>query len=214
MGAKTWMLVYGTGNIGDVLKAKPLLDRQATTAFAGKLFPGEHLVELADGDLSNTCPDDDEIFAACFDGVAVVAAKEFAIDHPSALPTTFIGACPGHDVYLHAMHSVVDWLAFAVWRDGVLQRSLSLSPDSGILENIGAPLPFETPYWEGAHPTVELGDEDDAYPFVFHPLDLGEAALQAWFGYQLEGDSDPDQVPVFDIPLMRFKRKQSWWKFK
>ncbi|MGW3628080.1 DUF6928 family protein, partial [Streptomyces sp. NPDC000880] len=29
------------------------------------------------------------------------------------------------------MHSVVDWLAFAVWEDGRLIRSLSLSPDDG-----------------------------------------------------------------------------------
>jgi hypothetical protein len=52
------------------------------------------------------------------------------------------------------MHSVVDWFAFAVWQDGRLKRSLSLSPDSGVLEDIGAKLPFEEPYWSGKHPAV------------------------------------------------------------
>ncbi|WP_439145646.1 DUF6928 family protein [Streptomyces canus] len=33
------------------------------------------------------------------------------------------------------MHSVVGWFAFAAWGDGRLLRSLSLSPDSGIIEN-------------------------------------------------------------------------------
>jgi hypothetical protein len=50
------------------------------------------------------------------------------------------------------MHSVVDWLAFAVWEDGVLVRSLSLSPDGGGLENIGEPYDFEVPYWAGEYP--------------------------------------------------------------
>ncbi|TQJ25489.1 hypothetical protein FBZ33_5842 [Micromonospora sp. A202] len=40
------------------------------------------------------------------------------------------------------MHSVVDWLSFAVWENGVLIRSLSLSPDGGIQENIGKPYDF------------------------------------------------------------------------
>jgi hypothetical protein len=36
-----------------------------------------------------------------------------------------IAAAAGRRVVLHAMHSVVDWLAFAVWEDGRLLRSLS-----------------------------------------------------------------------------------------
>lgn len=51
------------------------------------------------------------------------------------------------------MHSVVGSLAFAVLgEDGRLVRSLSLSPDSGVIENIGGPLPFELAYWAGDRP--------------------------------------------------------------
>ncbi|WP_420719932.1 DUF6928 family protein [Streptomyces sp. NA13] len=39
-----------------------------------------------------------------------------------------------------------------MWEDGHLLRSLSLSPDSGVIENIGTPLPFEQPYWAGDRP--------------------------------------------------------------
>jgi hypothetical protein len=49
------------------------------------------------------------------------------------------------------MHSVSDTLAFAVWKDGVLVRSLSLSPHGGIAEDLGERLEFEEAYWAGEH---------------------------------------------------------------
>ena len=109
------------------------------------------------------------------------------------------------------MHSVVDWFAYAIWKDGKLQRSLSLSPDSGVLEDIGPRLPFEEPYWAGDHPALDPEEEESAYPFAFHPLELGEAALLELVGYQLEGVDG--RVEPEEIPLMRFKRSKSWWKF-
>src|SRR5262245_55880089 len=83
------------------------------------------------------------------------------------------------------MHSMVDWIAFAQWTNGKLLRSLSLSANSGILEDIGKRLAFEQPFWSGEHPAVDEyeEEEDEAYPFPFHPLELGEAALEDLFGY-------------------------------
>lgn len=213
MGAKTWMLVYSKGEVADILKQTPALDRAATADLVGQLFPGEHLVSIEDGDLSSTCPDDDTIVAGCFDGVTIVAAKEVQVNAPSALDARFVDAMPGHKLALHFMHSTIDWFAYAIWHDGKLQRALSLAPDSGVLEDIGAKLPFELPYWDGQHPTFDADAEDDGYPFPFHPLEMGEAALQALFGYQLEACSDAEQLPLDDIKLMRFKRKAPWWKF-
>lgn len=81
-----------------------------------------------------------------------------------------------HAVYLHAMHSMVDWFAFTVWRDGKLQRSLSLPPNSGVLEDIGKRLSSELPYWAGNYPAVDPEDEDESdrrthFPFIL--LSLG-----------------------------------------
>jgi len=213
MGAKTWMLVYSNGNPKDFLHADPKLDRGATTALVQQLYPSETLVPLDDGDLCFACPPDREIVAGCFPGVTIVAAKEFGIDYPSKLAPRFVDAFSDGTLYLHAMHSVVDWFAFGVWRDGVLQRSLSLSPDSGIMEDLGDRLPFEQAYWTGGHPAVDPGEDPANYPFPFHPLDLAEAALLAFFGYQLEGVIDPEQIQPERIPLMRFERKKDWWKF-
>jgi hypothetical protein len=214
MGAKTWMLVYGTSEPKESLTRTLSLDREATTALVRRLFPSEKLLLLDDGDLSSTCPSDDEIVVASYSNLVVMAAKEFAIDCPSKLPSRFIEAFADGVLYLHAMHSAVDWLAFAKWGNGTLKRSLSLSPDSGILEDIGSRLPFEAPYWAGGHPVLDPSEDDAEYPFPFHPLELGEAALQEFFGYQLEGVVDASQIAPEQIPLMRFKRKKKgWWRF-
>jgi hypothetical protein len=201
VGAKTWMLVYADTDVREVLKARPPLDREATLRLANTLFTGDKLISVGDGDLSYTCPPEDEIHIGTFAGFSIVAAMEFGIDYPSRLPERFLGVGACQTIYLHAMHSVVDWFAFAHWNKGRLVRSLSLSPDSGILENIGPKLSFEEPYWSGQHPAGH-----DGYAFSFHPLDLGEAALREFFGYQLEGFPDPTLLEPESIPLIRYKR--------
>ncbi|AEG02386.1 DUF6928 family protein [Methylomonas methanica] len=214
MGAKTWMLVYSDGDASDKLRGNPTLDRAATDKLVKTLFPHEKLETISDGDLSYTCPPDNIIYAGCFAGVAVLAAKEFAGDYPSKLDRRFIAHADGRCVYLHAMHSVVDWLAFAKWEKGKLLRSLSLSPDTGILEDLGNKLPFETAYWEGRYPAIDPDDNaEDDYQLPFHPLDLGEEVLKAFFGYQLEGTIDDSLLEPENIPLIGYKRKKYWWKF-
>jgi hypothetical protein len=214
MGARNWMLVHADGNARELLAARPELDREATSRLAAKLFPKERLEPLEDGELSYTCPPDDEIDIGCFPGLSIVAAEEFAILHPSKLSQRFLESAGSQTVYLHAMHSVGDWLAFAIWRDGKLERSLSLSAENGRLEDFGQRMSFELPYWSGEHPAVDPADETDPpYPFPFHPLELGEAALLELFGYQLEGSRDEMLFDPEDIPLARFKRKRSRFKF-
>ena len=56
-------------------------------------------------------------------------------------------------------------------------------------------------------------EEGKPYPFPFHPLDLGEAALAALFGYHLEGAIDPTLLEPETIALAQYKRSRSWWKF-
>jgi hypothetical protein len=210
VGAKTWMLVYANGEVGAALRGGPPLDRDATLQLATSLFPKDNLEPIGDGDLSNTCPPDDEVHIGCFPGISILAAKEFAIDHPSRLTAPFISSGGSRTIYLHAMHSVVDWFAFAEWINGKLVRSLSLSPDSGIMENIGQRLPFEEPFWSGHKPATE--DVEDDYPLPFHPLELGEAALKEFLGYQLEGFVDPLLLQPESIPLVKYKRRRSRWR--
>ncbi len=208
MGAKTWMLVYADTDARAALTARPKIDRAATLHLAKKLFPGEKLTLVDEGDLFDTAPADEELYLGCFSDVSVIAAREFGIEYPSRLPQAFLDAGGSGKIYLHAMHSVVDWFAFAVWSSGKLIRSLSLSPNHGILEDIGARLPFEEPYWQGKHPVADDGNQED-YPFAFHPLELGEAALAEFFGYQLEGYDRSARLDPETIPLLIYERSGS-----
>lgn len=210
VGVKTWMLVYASTRVGDALRGNPLLDRDATQRLATSLFPRDKLEPIGEGDLSYTCPPDNELHIGCFPDVSIVAAKEFGIDYPSKLHSSFISAESNRTIYLHAMHSVVDWLAFAKWVDGKLVRSLSVSPDNGILEDIGQRFTFEEPFWSGQNPVTT--DGEDEYPLPFHPLELGEEALKEFFGYQLEGPSGAALLQPESIPLVKYKRKKSLWK--
>jgi hypothetical protein len=81
------------------------------------------------------------------------------------------------------------------------------------VENIGQRFPFEEPYWSGEHPAVDPEEDEDGYPFPFHPLELGEAALAEFFGYQLEGVIDSSLLEPEQVSLLRFKRvKSPWWR--
>jgi hypothetical protein len=210
MGAKTWMLVNADDDPREILNSNPQLDRKATLKLAKSIFPLESLEEIETNSLLFTNPPDDELYVGCFPGLSIVAAIEFGIDYPSQLSERYIRSLPRKMLYLHAMHSVVDWFAYAVWVDGKLQRSLSLSPDSGLLEDLGEKLPFERPFWSGEHPAIdpEEEDEDDEYPFPFHPLELGEAALSALFGYIIEGPGEMGEYDPESIPLLIYKRRR------
>jgi len=209
------MLVYSNGEVTDNFKASVTLNKKATDSLLEKLYPEEKLELIGDGDLSFTSPPDDIIYAGCFGDVSILAAKEFAGDFPSKVDPRFIDSSLGENIYVHAMHSAVDWLAFAAWRNEKLIRALSLSPDSGILEDIGERLDFEIDFWDGKHPAIDPEDEEDEeYPFAFHPLELGEEALKYFFGYQLEGYADGSLLEPEEIPLLGYRRltTKPWWK--
>lgn len=208
MGSKSCTLIYTDGEAREVLRAKPTLDRDSALRLAHSLFPSERHTLLPDVDIGTLYPPDDELTVASFKGVSIICAQEFALDRPSQLPVEYLEKAGTQTVYLHAMHSVVDWFAYAVWQNGKLVRSLSLSPDDGILEDIGDKLPFELPYWSGHHP---VGDPDEApehrYPLPFHPLELAEVALLEFVGYQLEGMVSDWLVDPIEIPALRLKRE-------
>jgi hypothetical protein len=213
MGAKTSMLLFGTGDVSDALRARPTLDRDATRALVARLHPHHRITEVEDGTLlEDVNPPDGRVYAGCFPGVTVLCTGEVGIDHPSRLDRRFLDVAEGRTVYLHAMHSVVDWFAFAIWADGKLTRALSLSPDSAILENIGQPLPFEAAYWAGQR-RIDQDLGEPPYPLPFHPLEMAEDALRALFGFNYEGVANPDDPDLESIPLAGYAvQRLSGWR--
>jgi hypothetical protein len=198
VGAKDWMIVYADGDAQSALRKATEPDRAATRALVERLYPGATPID--DGCLDdNANPRDGEVYAGCFDGLTIVCTGEVALDAPSRVDPRFLAEAGGRTTYVHAMHSVVDWGAFAVWDGGgVLLRAVSLSPDSGIIENTGTPYGFEAPYWAGER---AMGD---GYALPFHPLELAEDALRAFFGFTYEGAYHDDDPELEDVILLGF----------
>jgi hypothetical protein len=139
-------------------------------------------------------------------GLQILCDRNVMTDYPSRLPQRYLDAGQSGTVILHAMHSASDSLAFAVWKEGLLGRSLSLSPHGGIAEDFGNRLEFEEAYWAGEHPVHPmLGPPGgDRYPLPFHPLALGEAALRALVGFVIEGRREPGDVDASAVPVHGF----------
>jgi hypothetical protein len=209
LGAKTGFLVYADGDVPGLLREVGTANLERTADMMRRLYPGWEIEESKGSNLwSGVYPPEGTAYAASWPGVEVIGDQGVMIDAPSELPEHLVAASAGRRLVLHAMHSVADWLAFAVWEDGRLVRSLSLSPDSGIIENIGEPLPFELPYWAGDRPVdvIPWPDEDEEpYPLPFHPLELGEDALRALCGFVREGLPEPDDIDTDTIRLHGFR---------
>lgn len=201
MGAKTALLAYAAEDLVESLRHARESDPAAARALVAATHPGWDDAATADGSLSADCyPPGGTVYAGSFPGVDILCDRD-VMDHlPSEFPSRYLDIAAGRRVILHAMHSVTDSLAYAIWENGSLVRSLCLSPDNGIVENIGEPLPFEEPYWAGEYPV------DDEYPLPFHPLELGgEAALRALFGFIIERRPQPADIDAESVRLAGFQ---------
>lgn len=212
MGAKTCLLIYSDGNEVEILQNNPVIDRVRSKQLLKDIFPSQNFKTLDDVNLHYTYPNNNEVYIGYFKGLCIIISKDFAVDHPSHLSQSFLRDDYGSNIHLHVMHSVVDWFAYAYWKNNHLHRALSISPDNGVIEDIGTKVPFETPYWEGQYSVYDSGvDENEQYPLPFHPLELAEEALYHLLGYQLEGPH-PSLFNAEEIPLMAFQRQKPWWK--
>ncbi|MCB2134454.1 MAG: hypothetical protein KDE08_00680 [Rhodobacteraceae bacterium] len=223
MGAKAWFVAYYNCDPKEILRDGPKLDRAASLALAKRLLPGIDWPEGGEGSLDFLNPNEGEVFVGDYGDLKIVAHLELGADRLSEIDPRWHNATFGSTVYVHAMHSMVDFFAFAVWKDGTLVRSLSVSPDSGVMEDIGAKLPFEMPYWEGQH-SVETEEGEEPYPLPFDPLELAEQSLLAHLGFQFEGNPDEWACDPMNISILHLgveparreilpKRQNPWWKF-
>ncbi|MGK5556355.1 DUF6928 family protein [Actinomadura kijaniata] len=208
MGAKTGLLVFSDGDVRPMLRRAAPPDPAEVEALVRRVHPDYAVEPAGEGVLAHsTYPPDDVTHATVLPGAVVLCSQRFMLDRPSELPEHLLELGGGRRIITHSMHSVVDWLAFSVWEDGEPVRSLSLSPDEGVMEDIGEPLPFELPYWAGGHPVEPdpAWDGGEPYPLPFHPLDMGEDALLALFGFTLEGGHEADEVDASRVPTRGFR---------
>jgi hypothetical protein len=203
MGWKTAILMACEGVPAGSLRAPGALDQAATAGLVASAYPGWTATPAEGASLHDgVYPPPAIAYAGRFPAADVICDRELMLDYPSRLPPHLLALGAGRTLILHAMHSVVDFFAFAVWEDGRLVRSLSMAlggPRPGIMEDLGPPLPFERPYWDGQHPIGE------GYPLPFYPLDLAEpTAMRALFGFSLGGPQQPGEIDADAIRLAGF----------
>jgi hypothetical protein len=200
LGAKTALLAYVAKDPVESLRQAREFDPEATRALVAATHPGWTGTASSVGDLLDCYPPEGTVYAGSFPGIDILCDRDVMDYLPSEFPARYLDAAAGRRVILHAMHSVTDTLAYAIWENGSLVRSLCLSPDDGIVENTGDPLPFEAPYWAGEHPA------SDRYPLPFHPLELGgDGALRAFFGFIIEGRMQPTDIDPESVRLAGFQ---------
>jgi hypothetical protein len=205
MGAKTALLAFADGDLRPALLGATRSERAEVERLVRQHYPGYLVASADDGTLSDDLyPPDDITYATVLAGTELLCDRRLVLDYPSELPEHLRNAGAGRRIIMHGMHSVVDWFCFAVWEDGRLVRSLSLSPGSGIRENIGEPYDFEVPYWAGEH-SVPGWPDWQPYPLPFHPLELGGEALRALFGFVVEGRLRSDDLDVEAVHLHGFR---------
>jgi uncharacterized protein DUF6928 len=201
LGAKTALLAYAAKDPVESLRQAREFDPVATRALAAATHPGWEGTASSDSNLLDDCyPPEGTVYAGSFPDIDILCDRDVMDYLPSEFPARYLDAAAGRRVILHAMQSVTDQFAYAIWENGSLVRSLCLSPDDGIVENIGDPLPFEAPYWAGEHPAGAR------YPLPFHPLELGgDAALRALFGFIIEGRRQPTDIDAESVKLAGFQ---------
>jgi hypothetical protein len=208
MGAKTALLAFAEGDIRPALLGATGPGRDEAAELVRQVHPGYTVEPAEEGTLSECVyPPDGITYAAALAGANVFCDRRLVFDRPSQLPAHLRKVGAGRRIIMHGMHSGSDWLSFAVWEDGELIRSLSLSPDGGIGENIGEPFGFELPYWAGDRRVepVPGWPTHEPYPLPFHPLELGEDALRALFGFILEGRPDSNDIDKDSVHLHGFR---------
>ncbi|GIG88674.1 DUF6928 family protein [Plantactinospora endophytica] len=199
MGAKTAILAYIDGNAGQQLGRSERLTVEVARQLVNRIHPDRPAEQLPDATLADEVwPSDDHTYVAAFAGVYLVCDQRFAVERPSQLAPHLFDLAAGRRVLLHTMHSGSDALAIGVWEAGQLRRALGVRSGT-VVENVGPLLPFEAPYWRHH----DADGETTSVPI--RPLDLGEAALRAWFGFALEGEISRNQIDPDDIPVYGFR---------
>jgi hypothetical protein len=204
MGANAWFAAYFNGDPKEVLKANPKLNRTASREHAEGLLLDVALKEKEDGTLEFLNPSKREVYVGDYGDLKIIAHEALGVNRLSQVDPRWYSPALGSTAYLHATHSVIDWFAFARWHNGTLVRALSVSPDAGVIEDIGEKLPFETPYWNGAY-ALEQEEGEEPYPLLFHPLELAQAALLENLGFQFEGRASDWVCEPWNIKIAHFE---------
>ncbi|CAM5530754.1 MULTISPECIES: DUF6928 family protein [Streptomyces] len=199
MGSKAAIVAFADEHPRNILRREPEIDLQKARLLAEEVLGATASeTELLPLDLA-AWPSPGTVCTASFPGLEIVCSRDLAKANPSQLTEYVARRAAGRTAYGVFMHSAEDWASFAMWSGGELLRSVSMSPDSGITEDLGERLSFEIPFWNGQRPASDSG-----YSLPFHPVELGNEALREFFGFILEGHEDSSCIDPEEIEMPAF----------
>ncbi|MEV6599892.1 hypothetical protein AB0M36_24005 [Actinoplanes sp. NPDC051346] len=121
MGAKTALLALTKGDLRSALRGAAEADAAEVLALVREIHPGYDVTPIADGVLGDdTYPPDDTSYATVLAGAELFCDRRLVCDRPSQMPARLLRAGGDRRIIMHGMHSVSDWLCFAVWENGAL----------------------------------------------------------------------------------------------
>lgn len=209
VGAKTEIMAFTDGDIAEVLRRSEASDPAAAESLVRRLAPGWQVTPTEGEALAEaTYPPVGIVYALSVPGLDLLCGLDFLRCNGSALPERVLAEGSDRTIAFHRMHSGTDGVEMALWRKGDLLRAIGIDGVNGVVEDSGDPLLFETPFWAGEHPhepeTFIVGAGPSPFPTPFHPLDFGDAAVRALFGFTMEGRRAADDVDPWMVRLHGF----------
>lgn len=199
MGMKAQLVSVSPGLPRDDLVVHPIGSVEASRRAAESVLPGMVGDRVADGSLADDCYPRSRVYAGTFGDTWIVAS-----DHDSLLQWQPISADHGRNAFRVFMHSVVSMAGFTYWgKDGSFREFMG-SWEDGAPVNGGDNLPFEESYWAGEQDEYGEAQELHGSDMPFNPMDLGEEALRAFFGFVGEGQPKKTDIDAFGVVLHGF----------
>ncbi len=187
------------------LRRGAVADPDATDDFIRAAFADSTPSAVASTDMSALASAaDDEIFAAHYGDMSVLAGRSLSTTTPEELTEFVTGLAPDRTVLLLSLDPEKSAGTFARWENGRLVRAFAASP-AVIHDDHGLPFPFESAFWAGERPLQYLPDAvPDPLDLPFHPAELAEEANRQWLGFRFTPPASDDDTALTRIPLFAY----------
>jgi Family of unknown function (DUF6928) len=138
------LMVISDGAVPEALRAvfdaepdPPAAEALVRTAFPiARVVAADSVVPLSEV----LQPPGESAFAAAHPGLDVLVSRRLWDDRPDLAEMS-----RGRHAVLFLTSPVTSWVTFASWTDGEVVRAVSASERRGVVQDVGAPLPFEVP---------------------------------------------------------------------
>jgi hypothetical protein len=170
-----------------------------------QLFPGRVGSDLAIGDAQSGCAAAvGRLYAGTYGDTTVICGQDLIEIVDLGPAVRAMGH--GRIAFRIQLNSVLDAAALDISDSaGGLVREVMLTTDEGVVFDAGPRLDFEQVFWSGgrdaagAHPAT-FGDE-----MPFSPMEFGQEAARALFGFGLAGSTAPGDLDPAAIALYGFE---------